>query len=40
VLVVNRMSPSASMRGHAHAIPYTLEYLAHLEAISANVLNG
>jgi len=40
VLVVNRMSPSAFMRGHAHAIPYTLEYLAHLEAISANVLNG
>lgn len=39
-LVLNRMSPSAFRRGHARAIPYTLEYLAHLEAIGANVLNG
>ncbi len=39
-LVVNRMSPSARTRGHADAIPYTLEYLAHLEAIGTNVLNG
>lgn len=39
-LVVNRMSPSAFTRGHAGAIPYTLEYLVHLEAIGANVLNG
>lgn len=39
-LVVNRMSPSAFTRGHAGAIPYTLEYLAHLEDIGANVLNG
>lgn len=39
-LVVNRMSPSAFTRGYAHAIPYALEYLAHLEAIGANVLNG
>lgn len=39
-LVVNRMSPSAFTRDHGHAIPYTLEYLAHLDAIGANVLNG
>lgn len=39
-LVLNRMSPSAFKRGHAHAIPYTLQYLAHLEEIGANVLNG
>ncbi|HKI58942.1 MAG TPA: hypothetical protein VKA00_07000 [Trueperaceae bacterium] len=39
-LVLNRMSPSAFRRGHARAIPYTLEYLAHLEAVGADVLNG
>lgn len=39
-LVVNRMSPSAFTRGHAHVIPYTLEYLSHLEAIGVDVLNG
>jgi len=39
-LVVNRMSPSAFTRGNAHAIPYTLEYLAYLRDIGANVLNG
>ena len=39
-LVVNRMSPSAHARGHAHAIFYTLQYMAHLEQIGANVLNG
>jgi hypothetical protein len=39
-LVVNRMSPSAFTRGHAQAIPYTLEYLAYLKEIGANVLNG
>jgi hypothetical protein len=39
-LIVNRMSPSAFTRGHGHAIPYTLEYLAYLEAIGADVLNG
>lgn len=39
-LVVNRMSPSAYMRGHTQAIFYTLQYLAHLKAIGANVLNG
>lgn len=39
-LIVNRMSPSAFTRGHDNAIPYTLEYLAYLEDIGANVLNG
>jgi hypothetical protein len=39
-LVVNRMSPSAYLRGHAQAISYTLQYLAHLQGIGANVLNG
>jgi len=39
-LVVNRMSPSAYMRGHTNAIFYALQYLAHLRAIGANVVNG
>jgi glutathione synthase/RimK-type ligase-like ATP-grasp enzyme len=39
-LIVNRMSPSAYLRGHAQAIFYTLHYLAYLQAIGANVLNG
>jgi glutathione synthase/RimK-type ligase-like ATP-grasp enzyme len=39
-LIVNRMSPSAYLRGHTQAIFYTLHYLAHLKAIGANVLNG
>ena len=39
-LVVNRMSPSAWTRGHAGAIFTTFDYLAHLESIGANVLNG
>ncbi len=39
-LVVNRMSPSAWTRGHAGAIFHTLDYLAHLDAIGANVMNG
>lgn len=39
-LVLNRMSPSAPQRGHAHAVPYTLQYLAHLEAIGAPVIGG
>lgn len=39
-LVVNRMSPSAHTRGHGHAINYTLQYLAYLKDIGANVLNG
>lgn len=40
VLVVNRMSPSAYLRGHIQAMSYTLHYLAFLKEIGANVLNG
>jgi hypothetical protein len=39
-LVVNRMSPSAWTRGHAGAIFHSLHYLAWLEGIGANVVNG
>jgi hypothetical protein len=39
-LLVNRMSPSAYLRGHAQAMFYTLHYLAFLKEIGANVLNG
>ncbi len=39
-LIVNRMSPSAFTRGHTQAIFYTLQYLAYLKEIGANVLNG
>lgn len=39
-LIVNRMSPSAYLRGHANAIFYTLPYLAYLKEIGAKVLNG
>ncbi len=39
-LIFNRMSPSAYMRGHANAIFYTLQYLAYLKSIGANVVNG
>ncbi|MGQ0669195.1 MAG: hypothetical protein ACT4PO_05925 [Actinomycetota bacterium] len=34
-LVVNRMSPSAWLRGHGQAIFHTLHYLAHLDDIGA-----
>jgi hypothetical protein len=39
-LVVNRMSPSAWTRGHAGAIFHSLHYLAWLDGIGVNVLNG
>jgi hypothetical protein len=39
-VVVNRMSPSAWTRGHSHAIFHTLHYLAYLDEIGANVING
>ena len=39
-LVFNRMSPSAWTRGNAHAIFYTLSYLAHLERTASRVVNG
>jgi hypothetical protein len=39
-LLVNRMSPSAYLRGHGQAMFYTLHYLAFLKEIGATVLNG
>ena len=39
-LVVNRMSPSAWMRGQRAAIFHTLRYLEHLDEIGAPVMNG
>jgi len=39
-LVVNRVSPSAYLRGHTQAIFQTEQYLAHLEAIGVPVING
>ncbi len=39
-LVVNRMSPSAYLRGRAHSILYTQHYLAHLEQLGVRVVNG
>jgi hypothetical protein len=39
-LLFNRMSPSAWQRGLGHAIFYTLNYLAHLEAQGLRVVNG
>lgn len=39
-LIVNRMSPSAYTRGHEQAIFFTVQYLAYLKEIGANVLNG
>lgn len=39
-LVVNRMSPSAWLRGHGHAVFHTSNYLAYLDDLGANVING
>jgi hypothetical protein len=39
-LVLNRMSPSAWTRGHAGAVFQALDYLAYLDAIGVDVLNG
>ncbi|RMF84971.1 MAG: hypothetical protein D6736_18270 [Nitrospinota bacterium] len=39
-LVVNRMSPSAYLRGHGSGIFYTVSYLAYLEAHGVAVING
>ncbi|HSH21634.1 MAG TPA: hypothetical protein VK992_03325 [Candidatus Caenarcaniphilales bacterium] len=39
-LVVNRMSPSAWLRGQREAIFHTLRYLEHLDEVRAAVLNG
>lgn len=39
-LFFNRMSASAYLRGHANAIFYTRDYLAHLERQGVRVVNG
>jgi hypothetical protein len=40
VVVFNRMSPSAYLRGHGHGIFYTLQYLDHLENLGTRIING
>ncbi len=39
-LVLNRMSPSAWLRGRAGAIAFTAPYLEHLERLGVRVVNG
>src|SRR5919199_2156051 len=39
-LVVNRVSASSYLRGHASAILHAREYLAHLESIGMPIVNG
>jgi glutathione synthase/RimK-type ligase-like ATP-grasp enzyme len=39
-VVLNRMSPSAWTRGHAHAIFHSLHYLACLDETGVDVING
>jgi hypothetical protein len=39
-VVLNRMSPSAYLRGHGQGIFHTLGYLAHLERLGVRVING
>src|SRR5690606_1939366 len=39
-LVLNRMSPSAYLRGHGSSIFYTSQYLAHLRRLGVRVVNG
>jgi biotin carboxylase len=39
-VVLNRMSPSAYIRGGAHLLFYTAQYLAHLDRVGARVING
>ncbi len=39
-LVLNRMSPSAYLRGHGQAIGYTKEFLQYLEVNGVDVVNG
>ncbi len=39
-IVLNRMSPSAYLRGHGQAIIYAREFLRYLEASGVDVVNG
>src|SRR6266851_8118112 len=39
-LVVNRMSPSAYLRGHTRALFTAQDYLAHLERLGVPLING
>ena len=39
-LLLNRMSPSAHLRGHAHAIHAALHYLEFVAAADVPVING
>ena len=39
-LVVNRVSPSAYLRGHGQAIFVARHYLAHLERLGVATING
>src|SRR5213076_2512731 len=39
-LVLNRMSPSAYLRGHTNAIFASRQYLAHLERLGVKTING
>lgn len=39
-LVLNRMSPSAYLRGHGQAIVYAREFLRYLESRDVDVVNG
>lgn len=37
---INRLSPSASKRGHQAALSYALNYVLYLESLGARVVNG
>jgi hypothetical protein len=39
-VVLNRMSPSAYIRGRGHLTFYTTQYLAHLDRLGVRVING
>src|SRR3990172_11783131 len=39
-IVLNRMSPSAYLRGHGSAINYTKELLRYVEPLAVDVVNG
>ncbi|MBA2744421.1 MAG: ATP-grasp domain-containing protein, partial [Chthoniobacterales bacterium] len=39
-LLFNRMSASAYLRGHGHAVLFTRDYLSHLERCGMRVING